>query len=62
MKSIGILSDTHGYLDKTIGEHFAKCDEIWHAGDFGENVAEELKQLKPLKAVFGNIDGSSIRN
>ena len=54
MKSIGILSDTHGYLDKTIGEHFAKCDEIWHAGDFGENVAEELKQSKPLKAVFGN--------
>jgi len=48
-------------LDKTVFEHFAKCDEIWHAGDFGDSVAAELQRFKPLKGVYGNIDGASIR-
>ena len=61
MKTIGLLSDTHGFLDKTIFEHFATCDEIWHAGDFGEAVAAVLQQFKPIKGVYGNIDGASIR-
>lgn len=62
MKTIGLLSDTHGFLDKTVFEHFKNCNEIWHAGDFGEGVAGALQQFKPLKGVFGNIDNGLIRN
>lgn len=61
MKRIGLLSDTHGYLDKRIIEHFSLCDEIWHAGDFGTDVADALKNFKPLRGVYGNIDGIEIR-
>jgi uncharacterized protein len=62
MKHIGLLSDTHGYLDKKILEHFSACDEIWHAGDFGNaTVSRELSDFKPLRAVYGNIDGNDIR-
>ena len=59
---IGLLSDTHGFLDHRIAGHFSDCDEIWHAGDIGPSVADELQQIKPLRAVFGNIDGPDIRN
>ncbi|MCO5236303.1 MAG: metallophosphatase family protein [Chitinophagaceae bacterium] len=63
MRRIGILSDTHGYLDENIFTHFGQCDEIWHAGDFGTAVvAEKLKNFKPLRGVYGNIDGNDIRN
>jgi len=62
MKSIGILADTHGYLDPAIFNYFDKCDEVWHAGDFGKGVAEILSASKPLKGVYGNIDGSDIRS
>src|SRR5215217_7438885 len=63
MTRIGLLSDTHGYLDETIFKHFETCDEIWHAGDFGNAaVAERLQQVKPLKGVYGNIDGQDIRS
>jgi uncharacterized protein len=63
MKRIGLLSDTHGYLDKKIPEYFSACDEIWHAGDFGsETIAKELSAFKPLRGVYGNIDGNDIRN
>ena len=63
MTRIGLLSDTHGYLDDAIFKHFATCDEIWHAGDFGTTeVAEKLKAFKPLRGVYGNIDGYAIRN
>ncbi len=58
---IGLISDTHGFLDPRIGRLFADCDEIWHAGDFGAGVAEALSALKPLRGVFGNIDDDSIR-
>lgn len=62
MTRIGLLSDTHGYLDETVFEHFNNCDEVWHGGDFGDNVAERLKAFKPLRGVFGNIDGTIIRS
>ena len=63
MTKIGLLADTHHYLDETIFEHFKNCDEIWHAGDFGNGeIAEALKNFKPLKGVYGNIDGNDIRS
>ncbi|MGX1751816.1 metallophosphoesterase family protein [Sphingobacterium sp.] len=59
---IGLLSDTHGYLDDAVLKHFEKCDEIWHAGDFGSmEVIEKLEAFKPLRAVYGNIDDKDIR-
>src|SRR5581483_6501752 len=57
-----LLSDTHGFLDEAIFTHFAECDEVWHAGDFGPiALLDQLKQFKPLRGVFGNIDGAEIR-
>lgn len=62
MRKIGIISDTHGYLDEKVFVHFADCDEIWHAGDIGtSHVVEQLEAFKPLKAVYGNIDGTELR-
>lgn len=62
MKKIGLISDTHGYLDEAIFTHFEKCDEIWHAGDFGNlELAKTLSDFKPLRGVYGNIDGQDIR-
>lgn len=60
MKKIGLLSDTHGYIDEKYRIHFADCDEIWHAGDIGSvAVADYLSGLAPLRAVYGNIDGAN---
>jgi putative phosphoesterase len=62
MLRIGLLSDTHSYLRSKIFEFFHECDEIWHAGDIGSiEIADELNSFKPLKAVYGNIDGQEIR-
>lgn len=61
MTRIGLISDTHGYLDDAVFTHFKDCDEVWHAGDFGAEVADKLKSFKPLKGVYGNIDGHGIR-
>ncbi|MFA6944407.1 MAG: metallophosphoesterase family protein [Pedobacter sp.] len=62
MKTIGLISDTHGYLDKAVFKHFENCDEIWHAGDFGtRELADQLSAFKPLRGVYGNIDGQDIR-
>ena len=61
MVTIGLLSDTHGFLDDAVFKHFADCDEIWHAGDFGPEVADKLAAFKPLRGVYGNIDGKEIR-
>lgn len=61
MKKIGLISDTHGFLDDAVFKHFDECDEIWHAGDFGPDVAERLAAFKPLKGVYGNIDAKEIR-
>jgi len=62
MKRIGLLSDTHGYIDPKIYEHFKDVDEIWHAGDIGNiDVIDELRAFKPFRGVYGNIDGADIR-
>lgn len=59
---IGLLSDTHGYLDPALYKYFDVCDEIWHAGDIGNaELADKLAAFKPLKAVYGNIDGGDLR-
>lgn len=63
MTRIGLISDTHNYLDEQVFKHFHNCDEIWHAGDFGTMaVADQLKAFKPLKGVYGNIDGYDVRS
>jgi putative phosphoesterase len=63
MTRIGLISDTHHFLDDAIFRHFELCDEIWHAGDFGVSaIAEKLRSFKPLKGVYGNIDGADIRS
>jgi putative phosphoesterase len=69
LKKIGLISDTHGYLDEQVITHFKTCDEIWHAGDFGS--MEWVNQLKSkleafnnhatIRGVYGNIDGQDIR-
>jgi len=62
MLRIGLISDTHHFLDDNVFKHFEKCDEIWHAGDFGTiEVANKLAAFKPLKGVYGNIDGQDVR-
>jgi putative phosphoesterase len=64
MIRIGLLSDTHGYLDENVFAHFKECDEIWHAGDFGTiEIANRLAAQSGLtvKGVYGNIDGPDVR-
>lgn len=63
MTKIGLISDTHSHLDESVFKYFENCDEIWHAGDFGTGaIAEKLCAFKPLKGVYGNIDGYDIRS
>ena len=62
MKKIGLLSDTHAWWDEKYGFYFSECDEIWHAGDIGsEDVLWNLKKIKPVRAVYGNIDSHFLR-
>lgn len=64
MTTIGLISDTHGFLDENIFEHFKQCNEIWHAGDFGSlELAKDLAAQSGLilRGVYGNIDGNDIR-
>ena len=75
MTRIGLVSDTHGFLDESIFEHFKDCDEVWHVGDFGSGVAPGLtsrltnnmqkygqtRRQTIFKGVYGNIDGQDIR-
>lgn len=66
MTRIGLISDTHGYLDEQVFEYFKDCDEIWHAGDIGDELYKsssfgKLRRIKPFKAVYGNIDGQVVR-
>ena len=59
---VGLLSDTHGFLDPSIFSYFKNCDELWHAGDIGTvELFESLENFKPLRAVYGNIDGHDLR-
>lgn len=61
--TIGLLSDTHSYLDPRVFDHFKNVDEVWHAGDIGDpSVADELEKFKSLRAVYGNIDDKAIQN
>ena len=63
MTQIGLVSDTHNHLEQAVFKHFEQCDEIWHAGDFGSAaIADALKSFKPLRGVYGNIDGYDIRS
>lgn len=60
---IGLISDTHDHLDKSVFKYFDQCDEIWHAGDIGSlSLLEELENFKPTVAVFGNIDDATVRS
>ena len=62
MQRIALLSDTHNYLDPKIYKYFETCDQIWHAGDIGTiSIMDELKKIKPVIAVYGNIDGQDVR-
>lgn len=57
-----LLSDTHGHIDDTILKYVVQADEVWHAGDIGNlDVTDRIKSLKPLRAVYGNIDGNKAR-
>ena len=59
---IGIISDTHAWLDPGVEQHFKSCDEMWHAGDIGnQEVIEQLMNWQPVRAVSGNIDGGSLK-
>lgn len=62
MRSILVLSDTHGYIDDSIRTHASQVDEIWHAGDIGsQEVLDSLGAIAQLRAVYGNIDSHAIR-
>lgn len=62
MTKIGLLSDTHGWLNPKVFDFFKDCDEIWHAGDIGDiSIADDLSAFKKLRAVYGNIDDFDVR-
>ena len=62
MKKIGVLSDTHSFFNERIKNHLNGCDEIWHAGDVGnETLINEIEEIASVRAVFGNIDGHEVR-
>ncbi|WP_452228232.1 MULTISPECIES: metallophosphoesterase family protein [unclassified Lacinutrix] len=62
MTKILLLSDTHSYIDDAILKHVKQADEVWHAGDIGDlKVTDAIQKLKPLRAVYGNIDNNEAR-
>lgn len=62
MKRIGLISDTHSFLDEKVFKYFEHCDQIWHAGDVGNPIVlDQLEDFKPVVSVYGNIDNQSIR-
>ena len=61
MKRIGVLSDTHGFVPPQVNDFFKDCDELWHAGDIGWGVLEDLQKFKPVRAVYGNTDDHVLR-
>ena len=59
---VGLLSDTHSYLDPKVFDYFKECDEVWHGGDIGDaTVINDLEKFKPVRAVFGNIDDKEMQ-
>ena len=62
MTKILLLSDTHGFIDDKIIKYVKQADEVWHAGDIGDlKVTDAIKKIKPLRAVYGNIDDAKAR-
>ena len=62
MKKILLLSDTHSFIDDQILKFVKQADEVWHAGDIGDlHVTDSIKEIKPLRAVYGNIDDNKAR-
>lgn len=62
MKRIGLMSDTHSFLDEKVFKYFEDCDEVWHAGDIGDfTLVEQMEAFKPFRAVYGNIDDTKVR-
>lgn len=62
MQKILLISDTHSWLDEKLFKYIQTVDEVWHAGDIGDiKICTEIEKLKPLKAVYGNIDGQEVR-
>lgn len=62
MKKILVISDTHSYLDPNLIKYIEQCDEVWHGGDIGNvELCNQIEAIKPLKAVWGNIDGTDLR-
>jgi len=62
MQKILLLSDTHSFIDAQIIKYIEEADEVWHAGDIGDIVVTDtIQKLKPLRAVYGNIDNKEIR-
>ncbi len=62
MKHVLLISDTHSCLDQGLIKHIEAADEVWHAGDIGNlDVTDAIKKLKPLRAVYGNIDDANAR-
>ena len=63
MRKIALISDTHSYFGEDIAKYLYQCDEIWHAGDIGDiETLEKYENLKPVRAVYGNIDGQDVRS
>ncbi|MFM2338552.1 MAG: hypothetical protein RL115_1745 [Bacteroidota bacterium] len=62
MTRIGLISDTHGYLDEQVFNYFETCDEVWHAGDFGAIQFQPLASAVKFRGVYGNIDDAAIQN
>ena len=62
MIRVGLLGDTHSHLDQQLFHTFKDCDQLWHTGDVGNvKLLETLELFKPLKGVYGNIDGHEVR-
>lgn len=62
MKRILLISDTHSHLDAGLIKHIEAANEVWHAGDIGNiEVTDNIKKIKPLRAVYGNIDDAGAR-
>ena len=60
---VGLLSDTHGFLDPKVFDYFGECDEVWHAGDVGSvELLDALKKFKPVRGVYGNIDDIAVQS
>lgn len=63
MTRIGLISDTHGWLDERVFDYFSECDVVWHLGDIGNlGIADQLSAFRPFRAVYGNIDTPDIRH